>query len=105
MKRHKASGWLTRLAFALALGLAAFGTAQTVNYFSFTTGSDKLDVLEHLIDVFEAENAGLVVAEVELSHPDEPVTLPPWVGEEVTFDPRYRNSALVNAPMGEGADI
>lgn len=57
------------------------------------------------VDVFEAENAGLVVAEVELAHPDEPVTLPPWVGEEVTFDPRYRNSALVNAPMGEGADI
>ncbi len=61
MKRHKASRWMTRLAFALALGLAAFGTAQTVNYFSFTTGSDKLDVLEHLIDVFESENPGITI--------------------------------------------
>lgn len=61
MKRHKASRWMTRLAFALALGLAAFGSAQTVNYFSFTTGSDKLDVLEGLIKVFEAENPGIKI--------------------------------------------
>ncbi len=61
MKRHKASRWMKRLAFALALGLAAFGSAQTVNYFSFTTGSDKLDVLEGLIKVFEAENPGIKI--------------------------------------------
>lgn len=57
------------------------------------------------VDVFGAGNAGLVVAEVELAHPDEKVVLPPWVGEEVTHDPRYRNSALVTAPLGDGGDI
>ncbi len=54
------------------------------------------------VDVFDAENAGLVVAEVELLHAEEQVELPPWVGEEVTDDPRYRNSALVSAPMLNG---
>ena len=56
------------------------------------------------VDVFEGANAGLVVAEIELNHGDEQVTLPPWIGTEVTDDPRYRNSALVSEPMnGEGA--
>lgn len=53
------------------------------------------------VDVFGADNAGLVVAEVELAHPYEPVALPSWVGEEVTHDPRYRNSSLVHAPLGD----
>ncbi|MFG1477740.1 CYTH domain-containing protein [Xanthobacter sp. V4C-4] len=52
------------------------------------------------VDVFGADNAGLVVAEVELTHPEEKVALPPWVGAEVTHDPRYRNSSLVQAPLG-----
>lgn len=55
------------------------------------------------IDVFEGENEGLVMAEVELTHPDEKVSLPKWAGEEVTYDPRYRNSSLVSAPLGNGA--
>lgn len=55
------------------------------------------------IDVFEGDNDGLVMAEVELSGPDEVVQLPDWVGEEVTSDPRYRNSSLVNAPLGNGS--
>jgi CYTH domain-containing protein len=58
-----------------------------------------------VVDVFEAENDGLVMAEVELGHPDESVDLPPWAGDEVTADPRYRNSALVRAPLGNGGDI
>lgn len=53
------------------------------------------------VDVFEADNTGLIVAEIELTGPDEQVELPPWVGEEVTYDPRYRNSALVSAPLGD----
>ncbi len=53
------------------------------------------------VDEFEGENAGLVLAEVELEHPDQFLALPEWVGEEVTSDQRYRNSQLVDAPMGE----
>ncbi|MBA4790955.1 MAG: CYTH domain-containing protein [Rhizobiales bacterium] len=51
------------------------------------------------VDVFEGENDGLIVAEIELAHGAEHVPLPPWVGEEVTDDPRYRNSSLISAPI------
>ena len=54
------------------------------------------------VDVFEGANSGLVLAEIELSHRDEQVQLPTWVGREVTDDPRYRNSALVDRPIGRG---
>lgn len=50
------------------------------------------------IDVFEGANTGLVVAEVELSDEQEHFELPPWVGEEVTADPRYYNVNLVHHP-------
>src|SRR6186997_2055870 len=36
------------------------------------------------VDVFEGENAGLVVAEVELPAADTRVDIPPWIGDEVT---------------------
>ena len=47
------------------------------------------------IDVFSGRHEGLVIAEVELPEIDAPVKLPSWIGEEVTADPRYRNSSLV----------
>lgn len=50
------------------------------------------------IDVFEGDNAGLVVAEIELESPDEAFEKPDWVGEEVTFDPRYYNTRLSTHP-------
>ena len=53
------------------------------------------------IDVFAGVNAGLVLAEVELESEDEPVSLPPWVGEEVSHDRRYQNSNLVASPWSE----
>jgi CYTH domain-containing protein len=52
------------------------------------------------VDEFLGENAGLVVAEIELSAEDEPFERPAWLGEEVTADPRYRNSALARRPFG-----
>ena len=52
------------------------------------------------VDEFLGDNAGLVVAEVELASEDEAVALPPWVGEEVTHDPRYLNANLVRHPYG-----
>jgi len=50
------------------------------------------------IDVFEGDNAGLVVAEIELGAPDEPFERPPWLGEEVSDDLRYYNVNLVRHP-------
>lgn len=46
------------------------------------------------VDVFAGANAGLVLAEVEVEREDAPVGLPPWIGAEVTHDPRYYNSNL-----------
>jgi adenylate cyclase len=46
------------------------------------------------VDVFAGDLAGLVLAEVELTSPDQPVELPPWLGKEVTGDPRYFNANL-----------
>jgi adenylate cyclase len=50
------------------------------------------------IDVFEGDNAGLVVAEIELQREDEAFERPNWLGEEVTDDPRYFNANLVQNP-------
>ena len=56
---------------------------------------------EWVIDEFEGVNQGLVVAEIELEHEDQPFPLPPWAGDEVTHDPRYLNANLVARPYSE----
>ncbi len=54
---------------------------------------------EWVLDVFVGDNAGLVMAEVELDSEDEEVVIPSWAAAEVTEDVRYYNSALVKAPF------
>lgn len=56
---------------------------------------------DHLweIDVFEGDNAGLVVAEIELAHEDEPFARPDWIGREVSHDKRYYNVCLARHPF------
>jgi adenylate cyclase len=48
------------------------------------------------LDCFEGRHAGLWLVEIELSRADQPLPkpLPPWIGREVTDDPRYTNSRL-----------
>jgi len=50
------------------------------------------------VDVFQGDNEGLVVAEVELGSVDEAFELPPWAGKEVSEDERYYNVCLVKHP-------
>ena len=50
------------------------------------------------IDVFKGDNAGLVVAEVELESEQQAIPRPSWLGEEVSHDPRYYNVSLVKHP-------
>lgn len=50
------------------------------------------------VDEFHGDNEGLVMAEIELDHENDSFDKPEWVGEEVTGDPRYYNSALKNRP-------
>ncbi len=51
------------------------------------------------IDVFGGLNAGLTVAEIELKNADEKFEKPSWLGEEVSFDHRYKNTALSEIPF------
>ena len=50
------------------------------------------------IDEFFADNRGLILAEIELPTPDTSFEKPPWIGKEVTDDPRYTNAALSRKP-------
>lgn len=50
------------------------------------------------VDEFAGENQGLIVAEVELATADQAIALPPWVGADVSDDPRYFNVYLVQHP-------
>ncbi len=52
------------------------------------------------IDVFAGENAGLMIAEIELRNEHQHIDLPEWVGAEVTGQRTYYNSYLVQHPFG-----
>jgi adenylate cyclase len=53
------------------------------------------------VDEFGGDNRGLVTAEVELHSETQEVSLPDWIGPEVTGDPRYFNSNLVAHPFSK----
>lgn len=60
------------------------------------------------VDEFMGANAGLVLAEIELSAERERFALPPWIGDEVTGQASYYNSALASRPFttwGMAGDI
>ena len=42
------------------------------------------------VDVYDDILKGIVIAEIELTQPDQALQIPDWVGAEVTDDPRYR---------------
>ncbi|MFL9845053.1 CYTH domain-containing protein [Flavobacterium rhizosphaerae] len=50
------------------------------------------------VDEFFGDNAGLVVAEIELNDENEPFEKPEWLGMEVTGDERYYNAYLSRKP-------
>lgn len=50
------------------------------------------------VDIFEGDNEGLALAEVELSATEEQPSLPKWIWKEVTSDYHYRNSYLAQRP-------
>jgi len=56
-----------------------------------------------VVDEFAGRHQGLVLAEVELDHPEARLDLPGWLGAEVTGDPRYYNSSLAMLPEDGGA--
>ncbi|MFB2934569.1 CYTH domain-containing protein [Aerosakkonemataceae cyanobacterium BLCC-F154] len=53
------------------------------------------------VDEFFGENAGLIIAEVELTAENQVIQLPEWVGMEVSHDPRYFNANLIKYPFSK----
>ena len=76
------------------LGLCRSGRIEKTRYIIPAGPGRKWEV-----DRFHAENEGLVLAEIELSGADETFDKPAWLGEEVTGDARYYNSALSRRPF------
>ena len=56
------------------------------------------------VDEFLGDNAGLVVAEIELSSVDEAFARPDWLGIEATHAQRYYNLALASRPHSQWSD-
>ena len=47
------------------------------------------------VDVFQGKLEGLIIAEIELSSEDEIFELPDWVIEDVSHNPSFYNSRLI----------
>lgn len=56
------------------------------------------------VDIFQEENEGLIIAELELSDLNQYIELPSWIGEEVTEDPKYLNNYLSLHPYTQWSD-
>ncbi len=50
------------------------------------------------VDVFDGENKGLQIAEIELGEVNEPFEKPGWLGQEVSQEERYYNNYLMQNP-------
>jgi CYTH domain-containing protein len=96
-------GSLERLEFEYAIPL---GDAQLIltqlcqqPVIDKTRYSQNVHGLTWTIDVFTGENVGLVLAEVELDHAEQQVSLPNWVTQDVSNDGRFSNAYLANHPF------
>ena len=63
-----------------------------------------IDDLTWEVDEFLGENKGLIIAEVELQDENQAISLPDWIGKEVSDDSRYYNSSLVKNPYCQWSD-
>lgn len=51
------------------------------------------------IDVYEKNNAGLIVAEIEMDSEKQKIKLPKWIGQEVTNELKYSAASLAYKPF------
>jgi adenylate cyclase len=77
------------------LGLTDGRLIEKTRYF-FEVGGKTWEV-----DIFEGQNAGLVVAEIELEGENEAFERPLWITEDVSDDSRYLNAQLLLHPYCE----
>ena len=93
--------WETEIPVAEATNLIDLCEAVILDKYRYEVPVGK-HVFE--VDVFSGENQGLVVAEVELQHEDEPYEKPAWLGVEVTGETKYYNSQLSKKPYNQWKD-
>lgn len=75
--------------------LAGPGIIDKTRY--YVHNSDGVHTWE--VDEFHSDNEGLIVAEIELSSPEDTFCKPSWLGTEVTGDHKYSNSSLSKNPF------
>lgn len=84
---------------ALSMLKICVGNPIEKNRYSVKVGS-----LIWEVDEFLGANKGLIVAEVELETESQEITLPSWVGLEVSGKSEYYNSSLASAPFSTWSD-
>lgn len=88
--------WETEIPLIEARPLLALCEKGMINKIRYEVKAGK-HVFE--VDEFLGDNAGLIVAEIELKDENEPFLKPHWLGTEVTNDERYYNAYLSKNPF------
>lgn len=53
--------------------------------------------MDWVVDVFDGRHRGLIIGEIELTHPAQMFLRPDWALREVTWESAYGNSALARS--------
>ena len=106
-----AQGWLSVKAMSACIARAEFEypipVAEAEEMLGHLCEGPSIEKWRHLvvhdgsgweIDEFLGENAGLVVAELELTAEDQRFSRPAWLGPEVSSEERYYNFRLAQHP-------
>ena len=64
----------------------------------------KVEKKSWIIDCFKEKNYPLEIAEIELSHEDEDLSLPSFISKEITGVTDYSNVSLANKPFSTWKD-
>jgi len=101
----KGSGGLSRdefeypIPFEEAEALLCLAITSTVTKTRYDLPVEGDPDLKWELDIFEGDNVGLIVAELEMPDADHPFSKPDWLGEDVTFNGAYKNVQLAQRPF------
>jgi adenylate cyclase len=76
-------------------------TRYIIPYYDEANDDYDYSTMKWEVDEFHGENAGLVVAEIELTSEEQKIYLPDWISKEVSKDIRYFNSNLSKKPFSK----
>lgn len=74
---------------------------SSISHYAIIKTREIYEIGDHIweVDIFEGVNKGLIIAEVELGAVDEDVTLPDWIGPEVTELSKFYNANIAGMPF------